>query len=107
MSEQNVESTKPQGVPTVSEVLEDGTIIELVYRPERHSTQLALFNAGRWTLQNEIQTSDKRRLVPFSPNNNLIKNDVVLLPSEPRNYGSEQQLTLEIAEFIHRYCDLT
>jgi hypothetical protein len=107
MSEPNVENTKPQAVPTVSEVLEDGTIIELVYRPERHSTQLALFNAGRWTLQNEIQTSDKRRLVPFSPNNNLIKNDVVLLPSEPRNYGSEQQLVWEVAEFIHRYADLS
>lgn len=88
-------------------MLEDGTLIELVYRPEHRSTHLILFSAGRWTLQDQVEVSAQRRLVPFSPNNNLIKNEVVLLPSEPRIYGSEHQLTLEIAQFIHKYCDLT
>ena len=46
-----------------------------------------------------------RTLVPFSANNNLIKNEVVLLPSEPRIYGSETQLVTEIGEFIRRYVD--
>ncbi|WLA39717.1 hypothetical protein QNJ95_43940 [Bradyrhizobium elkanii] len=94
-------------IPTVSEVLEDGTIIELIYRPEVRSTSLVLFNAGRWTLQSHVDVSERHRLVPFSPNNNLIKNEVVLLPSEPRIYGSEQQLVSEIADFIHRYADLS
>ncbi|MEY9171081.1 hypothetical protein ABIF15_002313 [Bradyrhizobium elkanii] len=31
----------------------------------------------------------------------------MLLPSEPRIYGSEQQLVSEIADFIHRYADLS
>ena len=43
------------------------------------------------------------KLVPFSPSNNLIKNEVVLLPSEPRIYGSEAQLITEIRDFIRRY----
>ncbi len=94
-------------IPTVSEVLEDGTIIELIYRPEIRITSLVLFNAGRWTLQGHVDVSERHRLVPFSPNNNLIKNEVVLLPSEPRIYGSEQQLVSEIADFIHRYADLS
>ncbi|WP_338695230.1 hypothetical protein V5279_03815 [Bradyrhizobium sp. 26S5] len=94
-------------IPTVSEVLEDGTIVELVYRPEIRNTSLAIFNAGRWTLQSHVDVSERHRLVPFSPNNNLIKNEVVLLPSEPRIYGSEQQLVSDIAEFIHRYADLS
>ncbi|MCP1926417.1 hypothetical protein [Bradyrhizobium elkanii] len=94
-------------IPTVSEVLEDGTIIELIYRPEIRITSLVLFNAGRWTLQSHVDVSERHRLVPFSPNNNLIKNEVVLLPSEPRIYGSEQQLVSEIADFIHRYADLS
>lgn len=94
-------------IPTVSEVLEDGTIIELVYRPEHRVTFLVIFNAGRWTLQSHVDVSERHRLVPFSPNNNLIKNEVVLLPSEPRIYGSEQQLVSEIADFIHRYADLS
>src|SRR5262245_22873934 len=68
-------------VPTVSEVLEDGSIIELIYRPEDRVTLLALFNAGRWTLQRHVDVTDGDRFVPFSPNNNLIKNEVVLLPS--------------------------
>src|SRR5262249_27257470 len=55
-----------------------------------------------------IELSDETtRLIPFSPDNNLIKNEVVLLPSEPQNYWSEQQLVSEVTEFIHRYADLS
>jgi hypothetical protein len=105
--DKNTASERRKIIPIVSELLEDGTIIELVYRPQDRLTLLATFNAGRWTLQSHIDVSERHRLVPFSPNNNLIKNEVVLLPSEPRNYGSEQQLVSEIAEFIHRYADLS
>jgi hypothetical protein len=98
---------EPRYIPTVSEVLSDGTIVELVYEPDEGRTNLAIFNGGRWTLQNRVEISPGRILVPFSPENNLIKNAVVLLPSEPRIYGSEQQLVSEIASFIHRYADLT
>lgn len=93
--------------PTVSEVLEDGTIIEMVYRPEDRTTLLVKFDAGRWTLARHVDVPPRHHLVPFSPNNNLIKNDVVLLPSEPRIYGSEQELISEVIDFIHRYADLS
>ena len=36
----------------------------------------------------------------------MIKNEVVLLPSEPSIYGSEQKLVADIQQFIHRYVDL-
>src|SRR6266567_3064364 len=94
-------------IPTVSDVFEDRTIVELIYRPELRQTTFAMFNAGRWTFQDHVDTPERGRLVPFSPNNNLIKNEVVLLPSEPRMYGNEQQLLSEIAAFIHRYADLS
>jgi len=93
--------------PTVSDVLEDGTIVELVYRPEHRATLLATSVAGRWTLATHVDLPGGHQLVPFSPNNNLIKNEVVLLPSEPRIYGTEQELVAEIIEFIHRYADLS
>lgn len=96
-----------RATPTVSEVLEDGSLVELTYQPERRQTNLALYSAGRWTLQKHIDSPVRGRLVPFSPANNLIKNDVVLLPSEPRIYGSEQDLLAEIRNFIHRYTDLS
>jgi len=93
-------------VPTVSEVLADSTIVELVYMPEEHTTQFAVYAAGQWSLEDRIETGGKV-LVPFSPDNNLIKNDVVLLPSEPQDYGSVEQLIADVQAFIHRYVDVT
>jgi hypothetical protein len=95
------------GLPAVSWCLPDGTLVELLYRPEVRKTLFALCSAGRWTLQSHIDLDDNARLVPFSPHNNLIKNEVVLLPSEPQIYGSEEQHLSEILGFIHRYVDLS
>jgi hypothetical protein len=94
-------------VPAVSWSLPDGTLVELLYRPGERRTLFALCNAGRWTLQPHLDLDENARLVPFSPYNNLIKNEVVLLPSEPQIYGSEEQLLSEIRSFIHRYVDLS
>jgi hypothetical protein len=111
MNEANADREKTREAtkltPTVSDVLADGTIIELVYRPEERTTLLAVFSAGRWTLQRHVDVPERQRLVPFSANNNLIKNEVVLLPSEPRIYGREEKLVSEIGDFIHRYADLS
>jgi hypothetical protein len=48
-----------------------------------------------------------KRLVPYSPENNLLKNDVVRFPSEASEYESDQALVAEIREFIHRYVDVS
>ncbi len=93
-------------MPTTSKVLEDGTIIEMVFRPEERRTLFAIYSAGRWTLQDGIDLGQDARLVPFSPHNNLVINEVVLLPSEPRIYGSEDELVSNIQQFIHRHVDL-
>src|SRR3984893_7811851 len=98
---------KKRLAPTTSAILPDGAVIELIYQSEASRTLLALHSAGRWTLQPHVDIGSALRLVPFSPNNNLIKNDVVLLPSEPRTYGSEDNLVAEIRGFIHRYVDLS
>ena len=103
----NEESIKKRIIPTASAILDDGAIVELVFRPELRRTLFAVYSAGRWTLQDAMALGPDARLVPFSPNNNLIKNEVVLLPSEPRIYGSEAQLVGEIREFIHRYVDFS
>ncbi|WP_157083459.1 hypothetical protein [Bradyrhizobium manausense] len=96
-----------QVTPTVSNVLEDGTIVELVFRMENRTTLFATSLAGRWTLARQVDVPGRHRLVPFSPSNNLIKNEVVLLPSEPHSYGTEQELVSEVISFIHRYADLS
>ena len=82
-------------------------MVELVFQPEERRTFLAIYNAGRWTLLERFDLGADARLVPYSPGNNLIKNEVVLLPSEPLIYGSEEKLVSDIQQFIHRHVDLS
>lgn len=103
--ENNVER-KREVVPEASAILEDGTMVEMVFQPDQRRTLFAIYSAGRWTLRDQINLEPNSTLVPFSPTNNLIKNEVVLLPSEPQIYGSEDALVAEIQGFIHKYVDL-
>ena len=106
MEDSDAAKTRRRSAPTASAVLDDGTLVELVFNPVRRRTLLAVYSAARWTLLDDIDSGAGVRLVPFSANNNLIKNDVIQLPSEPRCYDSEDALAAEIAAFIHRYVDL-
>ena len=94
------------GTPTASRVLADGTMVELVCDSEARTTAFAIWRDDAWTIEAEIEDGFGNRLIPFSPNNNLIKNDVVLLLSEPEEYGTEEALVSEIRAFIHRYVDV-
>lgn len=87
--------------------LNDGSIAELVYDPGAATTAFAIWRAGAWSLQPHLDVSDNDRVLPFSPSNNLIKNDAVLLPSEPVEYDDELKLIEEVRTFIHRYTDLS
>ena len=107
MNQKNDESEAKSAIPTTSAILDAGMVVELVHDAGRRRTFLAVFSAGRWTLQDRVTTSGGITLVPFSPDNNLIANEAVLLPSSPSIYGSEDKLLGEIQGFIHRYVDLS
>ncbi len=97
---------KDSATPAVSTVLADGSLVEMVYRPEENRT---LFCVGK---DSEIRyetnlLANGRRLVPYSPRNNLLTNEVVLFPSEATEYESEQAIVEEIRAFIHRYVDVS
>ncbi|HYR88485.1 MAG TPA: hypothetical protein VE422_30680 [Terriglobia bacterium] len=94
-------------IPAVSSVFNDGSILETVYQPQEKRSAFVLWKDGKCTMQSSFQFTPTHRLVPYSPHNNLIKNDVVLLPSEPEEYGSEADLLAEIQSFIHRYVDVS
>jgi hypothetical protein len=101
------EQPKPRkDLPTVSSTFPDGSLIELVYDPDKRRTDFAVWRADHWTIERDLEIAPGEWLVPFSANNNLIKNEVVLLPGEPQEYGTEQSLLLEVQRFIHRYVDL-
>jgi hypothetical protein len=100
-------SAKNRTTPATSAVLDDGVFLELVYDPDARQTWLALWerNTCRIVPSHVLPSGD--RLVPYSPRNNLIRHEVVLLPSGPEEYGSEAELLAEIRGFIHRYVDLS
>jgi len=101
------ETRKEPRIPTVSAVLGDGTILETVVDPEAKRTSFVLAKDGEWRSVDSVSIDSSARLVPYSPRNNLLAHEVVLLPSEPEEYGSEEVLLREIESFIHRYVDVS
>lgn len=98
---------KPKGTPTVSHVGSD-TLIELVYDAPARETGLVVSRfGGLWNIEREVRVETGDVLVPYSPRNNLIQNDCVLLPSKPVDFGDKGELLTDIAAYLHNYVDLT
>lgn len=97
---------KARTVPTVSAVWDDGSLVEMIYRPVEGRTAFVLWSDGSWREVPHIDR-DGVRLVPYSARNNLLVNRVVLFPSEPTDYGNTQEVVADIQAFIHRYLDVS
>lgn len=94
-------------VPTVSAVLDDGSIVETVYDPVAHTTRFVVAKGGDVREVQHLDLPDGRRLVPLSSGNNLLTHHVVLLPEHPDEFGTKAELLARIEAFIHRYVDLS
>ena len=95
-------------VPTVSRVCADRTLIELVYDAAKRTTGLAVSRfGGLWNIEQEVKIETGETLVPYSPKNNLIANECVLLPSSPSEFFTKEELIADIQTFLHRYVDLS
>lgn len=94
-------------IPTISGVFDDGTILEMILQPDAAETAFVVWQNKDWRFESSFQTGKNDRIVPYSAHNNLIKNEVVLLPSEPEEYAGEEKLLSEIQTFIHRYVDIS
>jgi hypothetical protein len=99
---------KAPPTPTISRVLSDGTMIELLYDADTATTGFAICPpSGTPTLESQIILPTKEYLVPYAPSNNLLTSGCVLLPSAVTDFGDKQILLADIKAFIHRYVDLT
>lgn len=103
---QSARKDKRRESPTVSAVLAAGHLIELVYDHKKNRTRFAEWRRDAWQLTDRIKGRDGV-LVPYSPENNLIRHNVVLLPMQPEDYGTQAELVSEVRAFIHRYVDLS
>jgi len=93
--------------PTVSAVFSDGKILELIYDAEKKRSSFALWEDGAWRTAESHRTETGEWFVPYSPWNNLIKNQVVHLPQQPEEYGTEDDLIRAIRHFIRTYVDIS
>lgn len=99
------EFSKP--LRTTSAVLGNRRLVELVYDRDKRRTGLAVWNGETWQMEDAVTLDNGTRLIPYSAENNLIRHEVILLPSKPEEYGTEAELVHEIQSFIHRYVDIS
>src|SRR2546428_7657103 len=100
-----IEKAKKQAArPAVSTALPDGSLVEMVCQENR--TLFCVSKDGDFRYETNL-LANGQRLVPYSPRNNLLVNEVVLFPSEPSEYDSESKLVEDIRAFIHRYVDIS
>src|ERR1043165_4125480 len=101
-------ASKESTVPTISRVCRDQTLIDLVYDQGTRKTALAVSRfGGLWNLEQEVRVETGEILTPYSPRNNLIANECVLLPSRPVEHGHKVELIADILAFLRRYVDLS
>lgn len=104
--EQASSSQQARVAPTCSAILEDGAIVEMVHRRSERRTCFVVHRSGE-TREESVINIGGRRLVPFSPSNNLLSHDVVVFAANPIAYESTDTLLADVRAFIHRYCDVT
>lgn len=95
---------KQKSTPTVSRILEDGSIAELVRG--KSGSALCLYKNGEITYVASVEDRGEK-LVPMPASNNLIKHGAVLLPEKAIEYETEYRLVSELRAYIHRYVDLS
>ena len=95
-------------IPTISRVLDDGTLIELVHDPVAGESAFAVSPPrGKPCIERSVELRSGERLIPYSAQNNLIVSECVLLPSAVGDFRDKDELLRHVGTFIHRYVDLS
>jgi hypothetical protein len=94
-------------IPAVTATLPDGGRLEMVFDREAKTTGFARYADGSWTIVPDQKLTGGRRLVPYSPDNNLLEHGVVRFPSTPAEYGDVAALRESIRGFIHAHVSVS
>lgn len=100
------EKTAESSLQHRASVVFENKIAETVYDPICEKTQFAIYEDGNVHYADFIKTTNDT-VVPLSAKSDIIKKGVVLLPSAPSPYGTEEELLIEIQTFIHKYVDIS
>jgi hypothetical protein len=88
-------------------VVFDDKVIETIYDPLLEKTQFVCYSKN-----DELEIVDKiekngEEIYPLDSRADIINKKVVLFPSEPVEYQSEEILIKEIQNFIHKYLEIS
>lgn len=88
-----MEKAKKQAghIPTVSRILDDGKLVELVHDAKERRTALAVSSDaadGDISYVPSLTLPGGEILVPVKPGNNLIRHKAVLLPERAEEFGT-------------------
>ena len=86
--------------------LDDGSLVELVFDPVARTTRLAVARGEKIEFVGSLEDGGET-FYPYSPDNNLIRHEALLLPSHPEPFASRARLFEDVCAFIHTYVDLT
>lgn len=92
--------------PAMSVKVSVSEIVEIVYDTEIKQTQFVVWKDNEWSFVDFFEL-DGKKLIPYSPDNNLIQHKVILLPSQPEEYGTIDALFASLKLFLHRYIDVS
>lgn len=93
--------------PVACKRLPDNGIVELIYSSTENSTNFAVFRKGTITIEDTVEIGESEKVIPISPDNNLIKHRAILLPEVAEEYESISELTALISGYLYKYVDLS
>ncbi|MES2224283.1 MAG: hypothetical protein V4469_05135 [Patescibacteria group bacterium] len=99
MSQNNKQQRK------ASLVFED-QIVETIYDQKQETTRFAIYKNGEVEFSETFKKGDEE-FFPLDARNDIVRKGVVLLPSEPIEYGTDAELIKHIQSFIHKYLDIS
>jgi hypothetical protein len=99
----------PGHTPTVSRVLDDGRLVELVYARHEKQTSLAVWNPETLSVAyvSTLVLASGETLVPVRSENNLLRHRAILLPERAEDLGTADELLADVGKYVDRYVDLS
>lgn len=105
MKHEKKTTIEPRSISTVSRILPNGDLVELIYDADQRRTFLAVGSPLAHSIEESIDFGGTR-LTPLSAENNLLKHEALLLPGRPEGFGTLAALRSEIDAYLARYVDL-
>ncbi len=98
----------PSPRPIISEEFPNKTLVETLYDADAERTMLAICRPdGTVTTAPDFIYGENSQIVPYSPQNGLLKSGCLLLPSHVGNFTSKEDLLADIRAYFHQYVDLS